>query len=333
MKIKLNFIPENIAPLGAKRVVLYDKNEKKVGSISLGKLSSNTLGEKMYTFGALSDVHLNFDTAKADFQKALGYINDVEKVDFICLCGDMGGNTSNNAINFDVYKEYIDNYSPNVPVHLATGNHDVELKTLAYEDTIPYTGNPLYYSFTQDNDIFIMVGMRSWTSTPFSTAELQWLYETLEANRNKRCFVFQHTLRVDGCGNAHGLYPRDDLNNTQGKVFKSLMEHYKNVVWFHGHSHTMFELQNNFPIANYDRLFGCHSVHIPSIAIPKDSNHNVIYEGSQGYIVDVYENGIHLRGRDFITEEFVPVASYWIDTTPIAIPANSYVDSTGTINL
>jgi hypothetical protein len=110
------------------------------------------------------------------------------------------------------------------------------------------------------------------------------------------------------------------------------MEHYKNVIWFHGHSHTSFRLQSvqPTPIANYDRLHGCHSVHIPSLAIPRYGNSDFIFD-AEGYIVDVYENGIHLRGIDFIEEEFVPIASYWIDTTPVDIPVESYTDATGTI--
>jgi hypothetical protein len=162
---------------------------------------------------------------------------------------------------------------------------------------------------------------------------LQWLYDILEENKDKRCFVFQHMMRLDGCGNAHGLYGWDGLNNKHGKVFLSLMEHYKNVIWFHGHSHTPFKLQGvqPTPIANYDRLFGCHSVHIPSLAIPRYGNSDVIFD-AEGYVVDVYENGIHLRGVDFIEEEFVPIASYWIDTTPLEIASGTYVDSSGVIN-
>lgn len=40
-----------------------------------------------------------------------------------------------------------------------------------------------------------------------------------------------------------------------------------------------------------------------------------INDGAQGYICDVYENYIVLRGYDFQTNEFVPVAQYRIDTT------------------
>lgn len=56
-----------------------------------------------------------------------------------------------------------------------------------------------------------------------------------------------------------------------------------------------------------------------------------IYADSEGYIVDVYEDGIYLRGRDFVKGEFIPIASYWLDTTIKEIEANTFVDETGTI--
>lgn len=331
-KININFIPQNIAPVGAKEIAIFDSNDNKVDSILLGNLASKNLGTKLYSFGALSDVHLPYAAqhASSDFQQALTYFNNVANVDFICISGDMS-DTGTDAEWLD-YKNHVDMYSPNTPVHLSAGNHDTA-NNITYEYPIQYTGHPLWYSFTQGDDVFIMFGLRQWQgNNVFYDEALQWLYETLEENKDKRCFVFQHEMRLDGCGNAHGLYGWDGLAGKNGQVFLSLMEHYKNVIWFHGHSHTPFRLQSvqPTPIANYDRLHGCHSVHIPSLAIPRYGNADVIFD-AEGYIVDVYDNGIHLRGIDFIEEEFVPIASYWIDTTPVDIPVESYTDATGTI--
>ena len=87
-------------------------------------------------------------------------------------------------------------------------------------------------------------------------------------------------------------------------------------------------------MANYDQYYGIHSVHIPSLAVPREfenSEYVQMLSESEGYVVDVYENGIHLRGRDFVKGEFIPIASYWLDTTLQTIPAGTYTDSTGTI--
>ena len=112
------------------------------------------------------------------------------------------------------------------------------------------------------------------------------------------------------------------------------MEHYPNIIWFHGHSHTAFDSQEDNDLANYDKKFGIHSIHIPSLSVPREyeaSDYVSKYSESEGYVVDVYENGIHLLGRDFAKGEFLPIASYWLDTTLQTIAPNTYKDSTGTI--
>ena len=333
MKIDLKFIPQNTALKGVKNIGLYDSNGNKLKNIPLGNLAPKSKGNKLYTFGALSDVHLPHSTGTDDFIRALNYLNNEEKVDFICISGDMG-NVGTDA-EWASYKNYVDTYSPNTTVHISAGNHDAgQSAHKTYEYPIQYTGNPLYYSFTQGNDVFIMFGMTFWGNPPFSKESLQWLYETLEENRNKRCFVFQHMMRKGHAGDASGRYSFDGLNNTNGKIFLSLMEHYKNVLWFHGHSHCEFEQQDTLalPNSNYDRAFGCHSIHVPSCCVTRNEDNGYDYEDSEGYVVDVYENGIHLRGRDFVAEKFLPIASYWIDTTLEEIEEKTYVDSYGVID-
>lgn len=330
-----DFIPQNTAPVGIKRIGIYNKKGNRVGNVPLGNLMKSK-GEKLYSFGALSDTHVQYDTAQADFQSALSYLNNTEDVDFTCICGDLTVNGTDAELN--TYKEYVNSYSPDTPVYAVFGNHDTYQGL--YNNTEKYTGFPLNYTIEHGNDVFIMVGNISGYSgevgTLFTQATLQWLYEQLEANRNKRCFLFQHILSSKSSGDGYNIYPHTKLSGDEATIFESLISHYENVIWFHGHSHMKFSLQEGKDIANYDNVFGIHSVHIPSLSVPRNINasatgYETLYEGSEGYVVDVYENGVHLRGRDFVKGEFLPIASYWLDTTPKQVEANTYVDSTGTI--
>lgn len=323
-----DFIPENTAPVGAKRIGVYNQNGARVGHIFPGNLLKEK-GTKLYSFGALSDVHMQYETAPADFQAALTYLN--EEAEFVCVCGDL--TTSGTAAELSVYKQHVDQYAK-IPVFTIPGNHEGRNPDiLSILET--YTGKPLYYNLTHGNDVFIMVGVKSDTNgSLFADGELQWLYETLETNRNKRCFVFQHVFpKTD----ALGLYSNGIWGGTEAAVFESLMEHYPNVVLFHGHSHLRFDLQGKYgEKANYDQDFGCHSVHISSISSPRDANSTNtgwvhVFADSEGYVVDVYDNGIHLRGRDFVRGTFLPIASYWLDTPLKAVEAGTYTDSTDTI--
>lgn len=327
------FIPENTALSGSRRIGIYNSNGLRVGQISLGTLTPPPVGKRLYSFGALSDIHIGDVTASEDFKIALEYLS--KETDFICISGDMIHN--NNTDQPVEYKRIVDTYAT-VPVYACAGNHDAGYFYPIENNIASYTGRPLYYSVTHGEDVFIFVGNADAKEGGlFTRAELQWLYETLETNRNKRCFLFQHVRPQDGCGNTFGIYTYDIWGGTEQTVFESLLRHYRNVVFFHGHSHLKFDLQQYSDIANLDKQFGCWSVHIPSLSVPRGVssllNPSLTYltAESEGYVVDVYENGIHLRGRNFVNEEFLPIASYWLDTTLQTIPAGTYTDSTGTI--
>lgn len=336
-----SLIPQNIAPSTAEKVAIFNSAGQKVYSIPLGNLSLKQLDGKLYSFGAISDIHLQYETAQADFINALTYLNETEDVAFTCVCGDLTSVATDSTMS--VYKNYVETYSPNTPVYATAGNHESYAEDWSQngEETVKrlvetYTGKPLYYSFTHGDDVFIMVGICG-DGSNFGTGGLQWLYETLEANRNKRCFVFQHIRPDDSCGNAYGIYANDIWNGTQSVVFENLMKHYKNVIFFHGHSHLRFGLQTRTNLANIDEKYGRYSVHIPSLAVPRTgditgaNSRKELYSESEGYVVDVYKNYIVLRGRDFARNEFLPIATYCLDTTLHFIEAKTFTDSTGTI--
>lgn len=329
-----HFNEKNVAPLNTTRIGVYNKNGLRVGVLPLGNLTFPSSAKKLYSFGALSDVHIVYDTATEDFQRALTYFNDND-TEFVCICGDL---TDKGTITeLQQYKNVVNQCLPNKPVYAIAGNHE------KYRDTSnsylsDYTGKPLYYTVERGNDVFIMVGIISAEGgSIFAEGELQWLYETLEANRNKRCFLFQHIPPLECSGDVLSLYPYTKLgSDNEALVFKSLLKHYRNVVYFHGHTHMKYYLQKYGDYANYDSTFGCHSIHIPSLSVPRDvanlgKDYETIYADSEGYVVDVYDNGIHLRGRDFVKGEFLPIASYWLDTTLQYVEANTYTDSTGTL--
>lgn len=333
------FISQNVAPYDTSKIVVYKDGVKK-GSFRLQNLRQPRMGEKLYSFGALSDVHINYNTAQADFQNALTYLNETENVAFTCVCGDL--TSQGTAEQMNMYKQCVDTYSPNTPVYTIAGNHESytedwgqngEAVVRSLMET--YTGFPLYYSFTQGEDVFIMVGV-CYDGADFGTGGLQWLYETLEANRNKRCFLFQHIRPDDSCGNAYGIYKNDIWNGTQSVAFENLLKHYRNAIFFHGHSHLKFALQTRDNLANIDRKYGMYSVHIPSLAAPRTGNLDgtgraELYAESEGYVVDVYRNHVVLRGRDFVAEEFLPIANYCLETKLVDIPAGTFIDSTGII--
>lgn len=219
-----------------------------------------------------------------------------------------------------------------------------------------YTGTPLYYTISADktsetsvvegtvtaiqnygniqlpldttvlnqtNDVFIMFGQPSPAAN--ATWDTAWLEATLEANKEKRCFVFEHLTLQSDSGNPENVHNAYWGSFENGLV--NILSKYPNVILFHGHSHMQFQEQTKVTYSNYSTERGFKSVHIPSTSYTRcmtDKNGDGVWnsgdkgeiaDGSQGYICDVYGNYIVLRGYDFQTNEFIPIAHYCIDTS------------------
>ena len=359
MKYEYNhFIAENVAPKGATKILVKGKNGGVVASVPLGKLAPPSLENKLYSFGVFSDVHVNttYNTiAYNRFKNAVKYLADEEGVDFICIAGDL----TNSGTESDI-KEYIalakaskEQCTNQIEIHDTTGNHDVQTTALTkaylqgYADGIePYASRELYYSFTKGNDIFIIFGMTAWpgkTGELYSSASYDWLEQTINANKDKRCFLFSHPpyftydsasgkVCDSGSGAIVGMAPPTGTYiqwyADSAPRFKNALNSHPNLVWFHGHSHIEFFRQEVASYVNYCRenfesntLLGCHSVHVPSLAAGREPTADgtgwtapANIRGGEGYVVDVYQDCIHVRGCDFVNEKSVPIATYCLDT-------------------
>lgn len=348
-----HFIPQNIAPIGAKKIGVYDENGRRVAQFGLGTLAMPNIGTKKYSVGILSDTHTTTITSKfgtpedtqADLKRAIKYFSEEAKAEITCVCGDLVSFCDDGGLA--KHKEIVDANKGSMEVLEIAGNHehyskDNVLIPLTDATIRQYTGYPLYYAVERNGDVFIMCGAVDWYNA-FNQTSIQWLYETLETNRNKRCFLFVHSFLAGEqyCGNSTGIASTVDMTASYKQVFIALLNHYKNVIYFHGHSHVMAQMQEytegleNPSPANYDFACGVHSVHIPSLSCPRDISSGAredLFEESQGYLMDVYANHIVLRCRDFVRGEFVPVATYCLNTPLQIVASNTFTDSTGTIN-
>jgi hypothetical protein len=339
-----HFIPQNIAPSGAKKIGVYNANGDRVCGISLGRLRPTTK-TKLYSVGIVSDVHFaNVDgvewTPHTKFDNALTYFESKGCV-FCCNSGDMtqtGFYTEANPDTFDNgqflrYKQICDKHT--IPVYELCGNHESYVKAITNNtaELASYAGAEMYYSVMQGNDVYLFLSQPS-GSVPMTDEALQWLYAILETNRNKRCFIFVHPY-LDS-GNVNGIYGNDIFAWWGSKTtsFKNLLSHYKNTILFHGHSHFVFESQELDETANYTESTGFRSVHIPSLSRPayvQDGARGGDDSKSYGYLMDVYSDLIVLNGLDLINNKPVPLGCFEVDTTLQTIAPNTFTDSTGTI--
>ena len=341
-----HFIPQNIAPKGAKRIGVYNADGEKICTIPLGRMTPPNK-EPLYSFGILSDIHIHFNPYVAwqpipKFDNALTYFESIGCA-FCVACGDLTNTgfylRTNESVagteyldeqQFAKYKEICDKHT--IPVYELMGNHESYYAmpiTNNLDKLETYTGKGvLSYTVTQGNDLFILCGQPR-DAAVMSDDDFTWLGETLESNKDNRCFVFIHSQiddnvegGVEDSGNP--AFARENSifgywGATKTANFINLMKQYPNAILFHGHTHIMFEAQEFDDDANFSTENGFKSVHVPSLGSPRrpisaDGTWTAAESESQGYIVDVYDDCIVLNGMDFVNGEYVPLGVYKIDT-------------------
>ena len=344
MKIGITpFIAQNIAPPNAKNLAIFDGNTK-LFDVDISKMKLPVLGKKLYSFGLMSDIHLwkvipNTWCPETKLDSALTYFEN-QGCDFCVHCGDlteMGfyiekytDGMEVDTATFDVYNEIRQKH--NIPIYGLCGNHenynrDMD-KTLAlleeYTTELEQLSGVAKLSYVQifGDDAFIFLGQPTYNKV-MSDEDLLWLEEMLETYKDKRCFVFVHSFIPNDSGNALGVQTNSIFGmwgEEKTEAFKELLSNHKKSVLFHGHSHLKFECQLLDKNANYTTKNGFGSVHIPSLSRPRniDTKNNKSIDdlsGSQGYVVDVYEDCIVLNGIDFTSNKPVPIGTYKIETT------------------
>lgn len=347
MKIGITpLIAENIAPPNVAKIAIF-KGDTKLCDVDVSKMKPTNLGEKLYSFGIISDLHVTYvlsaawqpvsklDNALTLFEK-YGCImciasGDLTNTGFYLRTDENTAGTENlDERQFLLYKETCDKHT--IPIYELCGNHE-SYYGMSITDNLDllktYTGKgELSYTVTQGNDLFILCGQNHGSSV-MSDNDFAWLGETLDANKDRRCFVFVHSHiddNVDGGVEDSGnpCYARENSifgywGTTKRTNFINLMKQYPNTILFHGHTHMMFEAQMFDKEANFSKENGFKSVHVPSLGLPrrlisKDGTWQAEDSESQGYIVDVYEDCVVLNGIDLINDKTVPLAIYKINT-------------------
>lgn len=308
MDVYSHFITENIAPANARNIGVY-RNGEMVGRIPLGSLTPPYRRKRLYSFGVIADTEMGVAGRKTMLQNT---IERMEKlgVKFICIAGDLVEDRTIET-QWQDHKEAVANAS--VPVYAINGNHEQWKHEGVPERSKEYAGieAPLYH-FTEGNDLFVMVGAYSYyqadlqgtnATQQLSAQDLRDLRSLMNENRNRRCFLIMHVP-------PQPSLPEYNINTAEngGYLPMSFFQHFKNASVFHAHTHVSFGAQETNKKANYrsDKCF--RSVHIPALS----DNH-------QGYIVDVYKDGYHLRGMDLAENKDIPLANYWIDTVLVEV--------------
>lgn len=345
-------IPEN-----AETILLYYEDEL----LDVDKIPEENLpdyGEMTYSFGTLSDVHFGryFDDEGNDwsdttYPAALDFLDDLG-VAIVGISGDLS--YEGESSSYESFHKYNDLHSFNV--FSCKGNHDCrdKFEYQSWKDNVNVgvfsenkpagvldvadNGYDFVYSGEETNgDVFIFFSQVKDAYVPFiqivTDEQQDWLEAMLEKYKDKRVYLYFHTFLNAPSGNpflGEGNIYNDwgffytipyFKGNKDERRFRKLLEKYKNVVFFNGHSHWTYDMECYNPELNISDYDGTTAtmVHVSSVGAPRTTSfthptkESHPGEMSEGIFVQAYSDFIITKGCDFVNGEFCANAIYKID--------------------
>ena len=256
--------------------------------------------ELIASFAVVSDVHVETNTAQT-IKNLNGVLNGIkagENIDANVFTGDnvMNGQVLENVFFYTAVKGVLHDEKN----YVITGNHDLgngegdyskfrsnfilfnnlflgnNIKELYYYRVV----NGCYMIFLSSEDLCV-------GDYVISDAQMEWLESVLEEAKaaNAPILVFNH----------HPIYL---IRDRDYRSLAWLLQKYDNLLYFHGHYHNELDAEN---------FYEWHGVDCINLPRATESNE---FEPGDGVVVEVYENEILVKGRDFIKGEWIDGLRY-----------------------
>lgn len=296
-------------------------DDKKEGSLMTAELISDPHVEMTE--------YLRPEFLKAGFRNMKYAKNDI---DLMVVAGDITNYADEPSLAY--YYEIIKEHSP-VPVITAAGNHDIghvgdrDVTNITREEALAnfirysneYYGTNHehnYYSMDVEGYKFIVLGDEvinggHWDAMDMTAEQIAFLdSELAEATKEgKPAFVICH-WPVDGINGQEIIYPDSAVDLSVNDI-KTVMEKYKNVFYISGHMHggircTWVGEKYDMPIV--EQVNGVTYVSLPTFGIV---NMYGLLQAGTGMQMEVYEDEIIFRPRNFITNQWFTNAAYTIE--------------------
>ncbi len=232
------------------------------------------------------------------------------------------------------YYDIIKKHSP-VPVITTAGNHDIghvgdrDVTDITREEALAnfirysndYYGTAHehnYYSMDVEGYKFIVLGDEvinggHWDAMDMSPEQIAFLDDELAegTKEGKPVFVCCH-WPVDGMNGQEIIYPDSPIDLSVNDI-KTVMEKYENVIYISGHMHggircTWAGEKYDMPIV--EQANGVTYVSLPTFGI---INMYGLLQAGTGMQMEVYEEEIIFRPRNFITNQWFTNSVYTIE--------------------
>ncbi len=271
------------------------------------------------TFAILSDVHLegnNKDRFEL-FGEGIRDVNSNTDNDALVFLGD---NTMNGqVVELSAFYSIFDDYNSIETVLMVTGNHDLcpsDYNVGDYEDLrdrfFKYKNeyikaqydDRVYYSYNMNGYKFIVLGSESdaGIGENISDEQFQWLENELKAAEeiDKPVFLFNHyplnNVWADVWAEGH-------IGEDSDRLYELLKNCDNKILYFSGHLHMGFYEDKREVVYDDNITF----INVAGFGVDNDVGDADNQQNGTGQQVEVYEDEIVIRVRDFARHEWTDV--------------------------
>ena len=255
------------------------------------------------SFVVVSDIHVETNQPKS-YQNLSDVLYGIKAGEDISTLVCTGDNVMNGQILEDLFfYTAMASMKPADNTLIVAGNHDLgngegdfaKLRKKFITNNNLYLGNKIkndYYYKVIDGCYMIILNSEDTTSEDFKMTEtqFQWLEGVLKEAEaaNAPVFVFNH----------FPLRYLDGDSPIQHYQLAELLVKYDTELYIHGHIH------NDMGTDNFYTSYGVESINLPRVTETKE------YEAGDGIVVELYDDEILVRTRNFITGEWVEELTY-----------------------
>ncbi len=258
-------------------------------------------------FNVISDVHVetNNTASYSNFKQVLYGVKANKSAKATVLLGDntMNGQGTESFLLFGGLSALVNSEN----TFLILGNHDIGNGEGDYDEFFArFTSynnfflknkidNPYYYRVVDGHYmIFLAPETLCVHSFYMSDEQIEWLKETLELAKasGNPIFVFSH-------------HPLTYLENDNSNLLVDILSGYDNVFHLHGHTHWSYYTYKNGNVT---------CANLPRVTETED------YAPGTGVVVEVYENEVILRERDFYSGEWLGETAFSLLNEEIEAP-------------
>lgn len=334
-----------LIPEGTTRLIAYavkGGREDEYASVSINTENAFVFGELKYTLSILSDIHITKsgnDLHATHFKNALAQLDKCypDSLGLLTVGDNVDGSnvmTSEVRVQYSNFKTLLNESSFASKFYPTIGNHDLFLVSQKGHDFVAgiFTENfdrPLDYDVWLNDSLHIIVLGDSEggdNNATITEEQANWLDEKMSERYGEDGVVTLVSLHQPLYKTVAGTFAGQGWNGVDDKgerLLRQVFRKYPDAIMVNGHTHWEFD-SKGIMCDGGDEL--PYIFLVPSCGYLW-TDAQTYKEGSQGFVLEVYDNAIRMRGRDFGQDKWAPQADFVFQMKE---SANTVVSDTST---